>query len=232
MLAIIPARGGSKGVPGKNIKLLCGKPLIAYTIEAAKASQSIDRIVVSTDDPEIAKVAGEYGAEVPFMRPDDLASDDSLAVDAHIYTVERLNRESDQVCEDYIVLQPTVPLRTAEDIDGAVELFQERRADSVISCAEPQQPPEWMLTVNEDGIIEESYESAKKKMANRQQAARSYMPNGAVFVLKHSLVKEARCYYFPNTYAYVMPQERSVDIDTKMDFKFTEFLMKQETVNA
>ena len=136
MIAIIPARGGSKGIPNKNIKQLSGKPLIAYTIEAAKNAKSLKKIILSTDDQEIAKIARNYGVEVPFMRPKELATDDALAIDNYIYTIERLNSKLREPYESFVVLQPTSPLRTALDIDNAVRIFRENNADSVVSVSE------------------------------------------------------------------------------------------------
>ena len=225
MLAIIPARGGSKGVPGKNIKLLCGKPLIVYTIESAMAAKSIDRLILSTDDEEIAEVAKKVGVEIPFMRPVELAQDNSLAIDNYIYTIERLNREFDCNYEEFVVLLPTVPLRTSEDIDKAVELFSQKNAESVISSTTLHHPLEWIFSINDDGIIQRNNEIDKKKMMNRQESKHAYIPNGAVYVLKYSLLKEKNSYYSDKTYAYVMPSERSVDIDTEFDFLFAEYLM-------
>lgn len=228
MLAIIPARGGSKGVPGKNIKLLCGKPLIAYTIEAAVAAKTIDRIILSTDDPEIAKIVIKYNVEIPFMRPKELAQDNSLAIDNYIYTIERLNREFNCNYEEFVVLLPTVPLRTSEDIDKAVELFSQKNAESVISSTTLYHPLEWIFSINDDGIIQRNNEIDIKKMMNRQESKHAYIPNGAVYVFKYSLLKEKNSYYSDKTYAYVMPPERSVDIDTELDFKFAEFLIGQQ----
>ncbi len=227
MLAIIPARGGSKGIPGKNIKLLCGKPLIVYTIEAAVTAKSIDQIILSTDDPEIAKIASKYDVEIPFMRPKELAQDNSLAIDNYIYTIERLNREFNCNYEEFVVLLPTVPLRTSEDIDKAVELFSQKNAKSVISCTTLHHPLEWIFSINDDGIIQRNKEIDIKKMMNRQESKHVYIPNGAVYVFKYSLLKEKNSYYSDETYAYVMPPERSVDIDTEIDFKFAEYLIGQ-----
>ena len=140
MIAIIPARGGSKGLPGKNIRPLNGKPLIAYAIEAALKAKNIDRVIISTDDEEIAKIAVEYGAELPFMRPEFLASDTAQAVDNYIYTIGRLEEESGEKIDAFVVLQPTSPLRIAEDVDGAVDLFLQKDADSVISYTPEAHP--------------------------------------------------------------------------------------------
>ncbi len=225
MLAIIPARGGSKGVPGKNIKPLCGKPLIVYTIEAAVAAKTIDRIILSTDDPEIAKIASKYDVEIPFMRPKELAQDNSLAIDNYIYTIERLNREFKCNYEEFVVLLPTAPLRTSEDIDKAVELFSQTNAESVISCTTLHHPLEWVFSINDNGVIQRNSETDIRKMMNRQESKHSYIPNGAVYVFKYSLLKEKNSYYSDRTYAYVMPPERSLDMDTLYDFEFAEFLM-------
>ena len=232
MLAIIPARGGSKGIPGKNIKLLCGKPLIIYTIEAAVAAKTIDRIILSTDDPEIAKTVSKYDVEIPFMRPKELAQDNSLAIDNYIYTIERLNREFNCNYEEFVVLLPTVPLRMSEDIDKAVELFSQTNAESVISCTTLHHPLEWIFSINDDGIIQRNNEIDIKKMMNRQESKHAYIPNGAVYVFKYSLLKEKNSYYSDQTYAYVMPPKRSVDIDTEIDFKFAEYLIGQRGSDA
>lgn len=157
MIAIIPARGGSKGLPGKNIKEMCGKPLIAYTIEVALKSKSIDHVILSTDDEEIATVAKKYGAEVPFMRPAELASDTAMAVDNYIYTIGRLEKEWNTKIDSFVVLQPTSPLRIAEDIDGAVELFNARNADSVVTYVKEAHPIFWHKKIDENNKLEDYF---------------------------------------------------------------------------
>jgi len=228
MLAIIPARGGSKGVPGKNIKPLRNKPLIAYTIEAAQVAKSIDRAILSTDDEEIADVAQKFGVEIPFIRPAELAKDTSLAIDNYIYTVDRLNAESSKHYNDFIVLQPTSPFRTATDIDNAVELFRKKNADSVISVCEASHPPMCAKKIDSSCALKD-YFNINIGNKNRQELEPSFMPNGAIFILKLSLLKSHYSYYSDKTYAYVMPSERSVDIDTFFDFEFAEFLMSRNT---
>lgn len=226
MLAIIPSRGGSKGLPGKNIKSLCDKPLIAYTIEAAQAARSIDRLILSTDDDEIAEVAQKFGVEIPFMRPAHLAQDDSLAIDNYIYTVDRLNAGSSKQYDDFIVLQPTSPFRTAADIDNAVELYREKKADSVISVCEVSHPPMWAKKIAPSGVLKD-YFNINIGNRNRQELQPAFMPNGAIFILKLSLLKSRDSYYSDNTYAFIMPLERSLDIDAPLDFEFAEFLMRK-----
>lgn len=225
MLAIIPARGGSKGVPGKNIKDLAGKPLIYYTIKAAKESKYIDRIIVSTDYKEIAEVALKYGAEVPFLRPDELATDNAKAIDNYIYTVDRLNNmNKDGGLEEFIVLQPTSPLRTSTDIDNAIKIFYEKNADTVISVVKAEHPPTWYKKISKDGILVD-YFSLTDNSLNRQEAEETYLPNGAIYILKYKALKENYGYYNSKTYPYIMKQESSIDIDTILDFKLAELLI-------
>lgn len=223
MIALIPARGGSKGLPGKNIRLLNGKPLIAYAIEAALKSKHIDRVIISTDDKEIARIAVDHGAELPFMRPAELASDTAMAVDNYIYTIDRLEKESGKTIEAFVVLQPTSPLRIAEDIDAAVELFYEKAADSVISYTPEAHPVSWHKYLDEEGRFVDIFDSNIK---NRQDNRISYYPNGAVYVFRTSMIRE-RKYYTDNSFAYIMPRSRSVDIDFIDDFEYAEFLLSR-----
>lgn len=227
MIAIIPARGGSKGLPGKNIKPINGKPLIAYAIEAALKAEKIDRIIVSTDDDNIAAIAKQYGAEIPFMRPKELASDTAMAVDNYIYTVNRLETETGQQIRSFAVLQPTSPLRIAEDIDGAIALFEEKKADSVISYCKEAHSVFWHKEIDENGKLINLFENT---IANRQDLPVTYYPNGAVYVFSTELIRK-RQYYSDKTYAYVMPRNRSVDIDFIEDFEYAEFLLSQRMLN-
>lgn len=226
MLALIPARGGSKGLPGKNIKLLNGKPLIAWTIEAALSSARVDEVIISTDDSQIASVAQSYGGKVPFLRPSQLAQDNSLAIDNYIYTLDRLNKEMNIVADELVVLQPTSPLRLSEDIDAAIDIFYKKQADSVISVTELNHPVQWVQKIIEDGTLR-NYTNEKTSEKNRQELCPAYIPNGAVFVLRHSLLKKKCTYYSEKTYPYIMPRERSVDIDSDLDFKLAELLVKE-----
>jgi CMP-N,N'-diacetyllegionaminic acid synthase len=230
MLAIIPARGGSKGVPMKNIKPLGGKPLILWTVEAAMASKKIERVILSTDDAEIADVCMETGVDIPFMRPPELAQDDSLAIDNYIHIIKRLASDFGEQHENFVVLQPTTPLRNSMDIDGAIELFLKKDADSVISCVELDHPPDLMFSINDDGAVERFKDVETRKAMNRQSSDTAYIPNGGVFVFKFSLLMEHYSYYSKKTYAYPMPQRRSVDIDTLFDFEYVEFLMTQGNI--
>lgn len=225
MIAIIPARGGSKGLPGKNIRPLDGKPLIAYAIECAKKAKLVDRVIVSTDDTKIADVARQYGAEVPFMRPDSLATDDAKAIDNYVYTVDRLSREWGVQIEEFAVLQPTTPLRTSEDVDGAIELFRTKNADSVVSYTPEAHPVRWHKYLDENMAFVDIFEQT---IDNRQTLRTSYYPNGAVYVFRTEVVRAGK-YYTDKSFAYVMPRSRSVDIDTLDDFRYAEFLLSQRS---
>ena len=225
MLAIIPARGGSKGLPGKNIKLLNGKPLIAYTIEAALASEKISKVIISTDDEEIAAVCRNYDVEIPFMRPKELAGDDTLIVDTYLYTLERINREQGTAFDTLVALLPTCPLRTGEDIDRAIEIFETKKADSVISFYEAPHPVQWYRYLDEQGVLRAVMPEGDR-LANRQQEQKSYLPNGAIYIFKKALL-EQNIYYNDHTYPYLMPAERSIDIDNQFDFDMAECLVSK-----
>jgi len=227
MIALIPARGGSKGVPRKNIRLLGGKPLIYWTINAAMQASNVDRIILSTDDYEIAEICKHTGIEIPFMRPKELAHDNSLAIDNYIYTVDRLINEFNYNIDPFAVLLPTTPFRNSLDIDDSIELFSRKNADSVISCSELPHPLSWAFDVDDEGRIDKSNNPKVNKMMNRQDETQQFMPNGGVYILKHSLLKETHSYYSENTYAHIMPLERSIDIDTELDFEFAEFMVNK-----
>ena len=226
MLAIIPARGGSKGLPGKNIKLLNGKPLIAYTIEAAMAAKKISRIIVSTDSRQIAKVAMDYGAESPFLRPKHLATDTALSIDIYDYTLSEIEKQEAVKIEKFMVLQPTSPLRTAEDIDNAIELFNTKSADSVISYCQEYHPIKWHRYVTNEGKLKNIFEET---LNNRQEERPSYFPNGAIYIIRRDLIKK-RSYISDNSYAYIMDKRKSIDIDTIEDFEYAEFLLKNKNL--
>ena len=221
MLTIIPARGGSKGLPGKNLKILSGFPLIYYTIMVVLKSSEVSRVIVSTEDEEIASVAQQFGAEVPFMRPSYLATDDSLAIETYKYTVDKLIKDEAVDIVDYMVLLPTSPLRDTSDISNAVKLFREKKADSVISVTKEDKPISWFKSLDSEARILEN----NIALRNRQDEEDYYCPNGSIYIFKKELIDNNK-YYSDNTYAYVMPKSRSVDIDTQLDFDYAEFLLK------
>jgi len=223
--AIIPARGGSKGLPKKNVLTLGGKPMIAWTIEAALNSKYVSDVIVSTDDEEIADIAIKYGAQIPFMRPPKLATDDSIAIDTYLYTVEKLNLEYHKNIEEFIILQPTSPLRTSSHIDGAIELFFNKNADSVLSFYENPHPTNWLKFIDENGLLQ-SYEKSTV-LKNRQDYIKTYLPNGAIVILKYSLLNKERTYYFTRTYPFLMNHLLSIDIDSSDDFILVDCIISK-----
>lgn len=229
VLAIIPARGGSKGLPRKNILDLCGKPMIAYSVEAALKSKYVDRVVVSTEDEEIATIARRYGAEVPFMRPDELAQDKTPGMDPILYTVERLSREFFYYPDYILLLQPTSPLRTAVHIDEAIDLlFENKRTfDSLISVTELEHPVLWNKVIGPSGQMKDYVKHDKRFAQLRQEIDKVYRLNGAIYIAKTDVLLETKDFETDRTMGYVMDRLSSVDIDTKIDFKWAEFLMQK-----
>lgn len=223
--ALIPARGGSKGIPGKNIKMLLGKPLIEYTIDAAKESGIFSEIIVSTESKEIASIAEAAGAYVPFLRPKHLAEDHSLAVDTYIYTILELEKMTSSSIEHLTVLQPTSPLRNAEDIQNAYKLFIEREADSVASYTKEHHPVFWHKFIRQNLSFENLFQ--ENVLKNRQEVKPTYYPNGSIFIFKKELIMQKQ-YYSDKSYAYIMPRIRSVDIDDMDDFRYAEFLLQNK----
>jgi len=222
IIAVIPARGGSKGVPKKNIRLVCNKPLISYSINAALSSSYVTRIVVSTDDPDIASISEKCGAEV-LMRPVELSGDTVSASDVVIHVGETLLKKG-QIPDILIMLQPTSPLRTSGDIDNALQLFMENECDSVISVIKEEHPPLWCLKIV-DKYLEPMFgwENLKK---TRQEFPESYKPNGAIFIASLKTLKEQDGFYCGKLLPYIMPPERSVDIDSEMDLTLAQFLLE------
>lgn len=226
MIAIIPARGGSKGLPGKNVKPLNDIPLIGHTILSAIKAKSISRVIVSTDDVEIALIAKKWGAEVPFMRPDELAEDVSMVMDAYLYTVDRLASECNISIDAFAALLPTVPLRLSSDIDNAIAVFSENKADSVISVTEAPVPIDWYKKIDMNGTLIDISKN-NNSVANRQELAQAYVPNGAIYIFQTEKLRQTRQYYSEKTYPYIMPRDRSADIDEILDFEWAEFLLNR-----
>jgi len=225
ILAIIPARGGSKGIPRKNVRLLCGKPLIAYTIEAALSSKLIDRVVVSTEDKEIAKVSKKYGAEV-IRRPPELAQDDTPSLPVYQHAIRHLEKMEDYRPEIIVILQPTSPLRIAEDIDRAIEKFLETGYDSIVSVCEAEHLPHWMYTLAGNKL--KPIIKDRENVTRRQDAPKVYRLNGAVYITSRDIIMKENRVLGRDTRAHIMPLERSIDIDTALDLKLAELLIRRE----
>jgi CMP-N,N'-diacetyllegionaminic acid synthase len=225
VVAIVPARGGSKGIPGKNIRNLAGKPLIEWTIDAALKSCFIERVIVTTDCREIASIALAAGAEVPFIRPSELGFDETAAVLPILHAVEWLEENEKYTPPFVIDLQPTSPLRNTGDIDGALDLLFKSQFDAVVGMAPVRQNPYWMQTLRKDGSME--YLLGKDlESLRRQDLPTVYLINGAIYAIKREVFLKERTLFPAKTTGYVMPQERSLDIDSKLDMDMAQILIK------
>lgn len=224
IITIIPARGGSKGVLAKNIRKCCGKPLIAWTIEQAITSKYFDKIIVSTDDNQISEISKQYGAEVPFLRPKKLAEDDSPTIDAIIHSLDFLENNGYHP-EIVVLLQPTSPLRTAQDIESALNLFfeYEKICSAVVSVSEFDHSPYLSLKI-EKGYLKPNFgeEYFNKR---RQDLPQLYKPNGSIYISTPNNIRKYGGFFGNKIVPYKMPQERSVDIDTITDFKLAELML-------
>lgn len=225
VLAIIPARGGSKGVPRKNIREVAGKPLIAWTIEEAKKSKYIDRLILSSDDAEIIEVAEVWGCEAPFVRPAELARDETPGIDPVLHAMEMLPGY-----EIVVLLQTTSPLRRAADIDGCIEQCVAGNANACVTVTQAEQSPYWMYTLGNGGAMQPLIHT-DKSFARRQDLPEAYILNGAVYVAKSEWLRRHKTFVSDETRGFVMPQERSLDIDTELDLQILNIL-NQEVKNA
>lgn len=218
--ALIPARGGSKGIPRKNIKLFAGKPLIVWTIEAALRSSMLDAVVVSTDDPEIADVARQAGAQVPFMRPSELALDQTPGLDPVLHALDQLPQY-----DSVLLLQPTSPLRTTEDIDACLRLATQQHAQSVVSVCEADTHPYWTYRLTRDQALSRFVDA--EPIARRQDLPQAFTLNGALYFADANWLRSSGSLVGTETLAYVMAKERSVDLDTPLDWKLAELFLKE-----
>jgi CMP-N,N'-diacetyllegionaminic acid synthase len=226
VLGIVTARGGSKGIPGKNLALLAGKPLIAWTAEAARASR-LDRIVLSTDDAEIARVGAELGLEVPFMRPVELAADDTPTIPVLQDVIRRLEATGDRY-DAIFTLQPTNPLRRGSDIDGAIELLESTGADSVISFVDVGEwHPARMKTIDEEGRVLDPPFAEPFEGQRRQDLPRLWLREGSVYLTRRDVLVEQGSLKGRDCRAWKMPEERACNIDTPFDLWFAERLLQR-----
>lgn len=213
VLALVPARGGSKGLPGKNIRPVDGRPLLDFTVAAARASRSVDRVVLSTDDDAIAQVALASGCEVPFRRPAQLASDEARSIDVVFHALDSLPAH-----DLVVLLQPTSPLRAAADIDAACTALIDSGAPACVSVTLAEQSPWWMYCLD-DGQHLRPLLDTPGAATRRQDLPAVYTLNGAVYVARTEWLRRSGTFVTADTVAYVMPQERSIDIDTLEDFE-------------
>ncbi len=222
VLGLITARGGSKAVPRKNVRMVGGKPLIAWTIEAALTSKTIDHVILSSDDEEIISVAKKWGCEAPFVRPDELASDTAGTLDVVRHALKLEGEGYDYV----VLLQPTSPLREPGDIDAAVELCHTRNTPTCVTVCEVDKTPYWMFKLDENACLEPLF-PIEQMPVNRQAANPVYMLNGAVYVSRNNHIINGGEFVSNETVVHIMPPERSLDIDTEQDLARMEFSLNR-----
>lgn len=231
VLGLITARGGSRSIPRKNVLPLAGKPMIAWTIEAAQESRSVNRLLVSTDDEEIGEVAREYGAEVPFLRPPELAQDASSHLSVVAHALDWAQEEGRPAPDYVLLLQPTSPLRLPEDIDCAVALAVEHEADSVVGVTVPHHHPRLARQVGEGGMLERfTAETATpgRSDARRQALPAVYVLNGAIYLTRTIVLRAEGTFEPRRTFPYIMPPERSLEADDLWEFHLIELLMREK----
>lgn len=225
-LAIIPARGGSKGLLGKNMKELCGKPLIAWSIKAGLESKYIDEVMVTTDSKEIAIVAKAHGAVVPFLRPDYLAGDTATTFDAIKHAIDFYKTELRKKFDYIVLLEPTSPLREVCDIDVAIETLLNSSSDAIVGISKTEgQNPAFLITLNENNRLL-GYENSDMKVLRRQDVKDVYFFEGTIYISKTKTLLDKKTFYHQNTLGYEVPKYKSLEIDDMEDFVMVEAIMK------
>jgi len=224
ILAVIPARGGSKGLPRKNIRLLAGKPLIAWTIEQALMVNEIDRLICSTEDEEISQIARSFGCDVPFLRPKELAGDFIPGTEVMLHAIEYFENQGEEF-DTALYLQCTCPFRTSEDMKSAIEKYRQESAKSLVSVCEVEYPVNWMYTISEDGKLKGILDgSDKSPLKQRQRFAKIFRPNGAIYLSDVNMLKKTRRFINSSTGAFVMDKYHSLDIDEEYDLKIANLM--------
>ena len=222
ILGLIPARGGSKGIKNKNLYPFNKKPLIQWTIEAAKKSRLLDEIIVSTDDISIANFAKSMGVKVPYLRDKKLAQDNSLVIDTVLDLIDKFN-----IYDDVLLLQPTSPLRIDGDIQNIINIRNKYNAMSVVSVSEAKENPALFFNINDNYYLSKSF--GNQEGSNRQNYKKYYILNGALFLSSVKHLKQFKSFISKSTRPYVMPQDRSIDIDSLIDMKWGEFLINNKS---
>lgn len=226
ILAIIPARGGSKGIPHKNIMKINHKPLIAYSIEAAKGSKFIDYILVSTDDVEIKDVSLNYGAKVPFLRPEEISNDTAKSIDVVLHALE-FHKSQGEEFHYVVLLQPTSPLRSSQDIDNAIEIVMEKEAESLVSLCEASENPVLMRVIEDDKL--KSFVEFKGDNLRRQDLPKFYIFNGAIYINSVEMLFKEKTFVNEATIPFVMDSVKSIDIDNMLDSKLAELILREKS---
>ena len=226
IIGFIFARGGSKGVPGKNIHLLAGKPLIAYAIETAFQSEFIGRVVVSTDDEKIAQVAQDCGAEVPFVRPKELAQNNSPEWLAWQHAIQTLKeQDKGRELDVFVSIPPTAPLRAVEDVDNAIQTFLESDADIVITMKNASCHPSFNMVTLDELNCAKLVMPIDKQITRRQDAPPVYDMTTVAYAANPKFIMGSKAVFEGRVKAVIIPEERALDIDTELDFQFAEYLM-------
>lgn len=233
ILAIIPARSGSKGLVNKNIKPLCGKPLMAWSIEAALQSQYIDEVVVSTDSREYLEIAKKYGASTPFLRPHNLSLDTSTTFDSIYHTIEFYKNELNKTFDYIALLEPTSPLREAKDIDNAIRmLFENHKATSIVgACKTESQNPAFLITINKDTNCIIGYSNKTFAPIRRQDIENIYFFEGTIYISSTEALLKNKGYYHDKTMIYEVPKWKSLEVDDIDDFLMIETMMQHHILN-
>lgn len=222
VLGLIMARGGSKGLPRKNLRQFGGKPMIAWTVEAGKQSQCIDRLILSSEDEEIIETVRPLDCEIPFVRPENLATDESSPIEVIRHAIDSLPDKYDYL----VLLQPTSPLRIANDIDRCVELCYQKQAPACVTITETEKTPYWMYELQEDQRMRPVI-SGEKRVVRRQDLPKTFALNGAVFVARSDWIIHQNDFLGPDTIGYEMPRSRSIDIDSETDLVLANAILKE-----
>ncbi len=220
VLFIITARGGSKGVPKKNIKVLGKLPLISYKIIAAQKCRYTGRIIVSTDDKEIEEVSKKYGAEVPFIRPDELSTDEASSVDVVIHAMNWISQNSEDIYDYVCLLEPSSPFASYKDLNEALWLIEENDADTLLGMKEVDVTTNFIHSLDKNGKLSEFYYAVKDlKSIRRQDQKKEYTMNGCIYIAKWNYFLKNKSFHSENSIPYIMPEESSIEIDTLLDYE-------------
>ena len=231
VLAYIPARSGSKSIIHKNIIDVCGKPLIAYSILAAKESKYVDKVIISTDSAHYAEIARTWGADAPFLRPPELAGDTSVEMDACQHLIRWVDTTASEKFDFIIKLEPTSPLRIGKDIDQAIEMLVNKDADTVVTVTEVLTHPFWMNVLPPDNSMKGFLKPGVEKL-NRQQLPKYYQLDGLVYVAKWDFIKNKKTWFAENCFATITPGERALDIDEPIQMDLLKLIIQKRNQTA
>jgi CMP-N,N'-diacetyllegionaminic acid synthase len=228
ILGLILARGGSKSIPHKNTISVGGKPLIAWSILAAKQSKPPLRVIVSTDDEEIASISRQWGAETPFLRPPELSRDETPSIDAVLHALDWVEENEHHLPDFLVLLQATSPLRSGDDVSNVISMAYEKNADAVVSIAPCQEHPYIMMSLDTEGHLS-PFIKLDEPIKRRQDLPAVYGLNGAIYLSKPEVLRKRKTWYTPDTYGYVMPEERSLDIDSPWQLYLANLVLNDRT---